>query len=88
MDRRGTSWPGSTGLSGGRLRVGTFMTAGIHLLPPALTAFRRAHPDVELTVTELRAARRGSRRWRRGEVDLALTHAYEPADAACRCRRA
>jgi DNA-binding transcriptional LysR family regulator len=42
-----------TGLSGGRLLVGTFTTVGIHLLPPVLSAFRRAHPEVELiTVAE------------------------------------
>src|SRR6478609_6556354 len=39
---------GLTGLSGGTLRLGTFQTAGTHLLPPVLSAFRRAHPDVAL----------------------------------------
>lgn len=66
------------GLSGGRLRVATFTTAGIHLLPPALSAFRRAHPDVELTVTDLEPPH-GVAAVASGEVDLALTHAYEPA---------
>ncbi|MFE5244239.1 MULTISPECIES: LysR family transcriptional regulator [unclassified Streptomyces] len=66
------------GLSGGRLRVGTFVTAGIHLLPPVLTAFRRAHPDVELTVTDYEPPA-GVAAVAAGEVDLALTHAYEPA---------
>ncbi|MFF2537428.1 LysR family transcriptional regulator [Streptomyces cyaneofuscatus] len=46
------------GLSGGRLRVGTFTTAGVHLLPPGGIAAVTA-----------------------GEVDLALTHTYEPAVA-------
>ncbi|ATL25395.1 LysR family transcriptional regulator [Streptomyces formicae] len=68
------------GLSGGRLRVGTFTTAGIHLLPPVLTAFRRAHPDVELTVAGYEPPF-GVAAVAAGEVDLALTHAYEPADA-------
>ncbi|NEB77966.1 LysR family transcriptional regulator [Streptomyces sp. SID14478] len=68
-----------TGLSGGRLRLGTFTTAGMHLLPPALTAFRRAHPDVDLTVTDYEpplgiAAVAG------GAADVALTHAYAPAE--------
>ncbi|MFG2222375.1 LysR family transcriptional regulator [Streptomyces sp. NPDC048644] len=67
------------GLSGGRLRVGTFMTAGTHLLPPALSAFRRAHPDVELSVTEYEPPL-GMRAVALGEVDLALTHAYAPGD--------
>lgn len=68
------------GLSGGRLRVGTFTTAGIHLLPPVLTAFRRAHPDVELTVAGYEPPF-GVAAVAAGEVDLSLTHAYEPADA-------
>ncbi len=69
-----------TGLSGGRLRVGTFVTAGIHLLPPVLTAFRRAHPDVELAVTDYEPPA-GVAAVAAGDVDLALTHAYEPAAA-------
>ncbi|MFE7485271.1 LysR family transcriptional regulator [Streptomyces sp. NPDC057552] len=69
-----------SGLSGGRLRVGTFTTAGVHLLPPVLSAFRRAHPDVELTVTEYEPPG-GVAAVVAGEVDLALTHTYEPAVA-------
>ncbi|MEI5102440.1 LysR family transcriptional regulator [Streptomyces sp. PmtG] len=67
------------GLSGGRLRIGTFTTAGIHLLPPAFTAFRRAHPDVELTVADYEPPL-GVAAVAAGEADLALTHTYEPAD--------
>ncbi|WP_028815171.1 LysR family transcriptional regulator [Streptomyces flavidovirens] len=66
------------GLSGGRLRVGTFTTAGIHLLPPVLSAFRRAHPDVELAVADYEPPD-GVSAVASGAVDLALTHAYEPA---------
>lgn len=66
------------GLSGGRLRVGTFTTAGIHLLPPVLSAFRRAHPAVELAVAEYEPPD-GVSAVASGAVDLALTHAYEPA---------
>ncbi|WP_328908841.1 LysR family transcriptional regulator [Streptomyces sp. NBC_00234] len=69
-----------SGLSGGRLRVATFTTAGIHLLPPVLSAFRRAHPDVELTVADFEPPS-GVAAVASGEVDLALTHAYEPAVA-------
>ncbi|MFC5200075.1 MULTISPECIES: LysR family transcriptional regulator [Streptomyces] len=68
-----------TGLSGGTLRLGTFQTAGIHLLPPVLSAFRRAHPDVELTVANYEPPD-GVSAVAAGEVDLALTHTYEPAD--------
>lgn len=72
---------GLTGLAGGRLRIATFMTAGTHLLPPALSAFRRAHPDVELSVTEYEPPG-GMEAVARGAVDLALTHVYEPGEAA------
>jgi DNA-binding transcriptional LysR family regulator len=70
-----------TGLSGGRLRLGTFTTAGMHLLPPALTAFRRAHPDVELAVSAYEPPY-GIEAVAAGEVDLALTHTYTPAPPA------
>lgn len=69
------------GLSGGRLRVGTFTTVGVHLLPPVLSAFRRAHPDVELAVAEYEPPG-GVVAVAAGEADLALTHAYEPAEPA------
>lgn len=67
-----------TGLSGGTLRLGTFQTAGIQLLPPVLSAFRRAYPDVELSVA-FHDPPDGITAVAAGEVDLALTHAYEPA---------
>jgi DNA-binding transcriptional LysR family regulator len=68
-----------TGLSGGTLRLGTFQTAGIHLLPPVLSAFHRAHPDVELTVADYEPPD-GIAAVAAGDVDLALTHSYEPAE--------
>ncbi|MEU6349703.1 LysR family transcriptional regulator [Streptomyces sp. NPDC047072] len=68
-----------TGLSGGQLRLGTFQTAGIQLLPPVLSAFRRAHPDVELTVSFYEPPA-GVTAVASGAIDLALTHTYEPAE--------
>jgi len=68
-----------SGLSGGTLRLGTFPTAGIHLLPPVLSAFRRAHPEVELAVDQYEPPD-GVTAVAEGRVDLALTHAYEPSD--------
>ncbi|WP_419992930.1 LysR family transcriptional regulator [Streptomyces boninensis] len=69
------------GLCGGRLRIGSFMTAGTHLLPPVLSAFRREHPDVQLHVAEYEPPH-GVAAVARGEADLALTHAYDPAPTA------
>ncbi|MFE7776905.1 LysR family transcriptional regulator [Streptomyces sp. NPDC057445] len=79
MDRARHELARLAGLSGGRLRVGTFTTAGVHLLPPVLSSFRRSHPDVELTVAEYEPPD-GVAAVASGEVDLALTHAYEPAE--------
>lgn len=46
-----------------------------------LSAFRRAHPDVELTVAEYEPPG-GVTAVATGEVAVALTHAYEPAGPA------
>jgi len=40
------------GLGAGRLRVGAFPTAVAALVPRALAAFRKAHPDVTLSLVE------------------------------------
>src|SRR5947209_10231186 len=40
------------GLRGGRLRMGSFPTAGATLMPLAIARFRAAYPDVELTLAE------------------------------------
>lgn len=69
------------GVSGGRVRVGTFSTAGMHLLPPVLTAFRRAHPAVTVSVAEYEPPA-GLAAVAEGSVDLALTHTYEGAPDA------
>ncbi|SDL25437.1 LysR family transcriptional regulator [Streptomyces indicus] len=58
-------------VSGGRLRVGAFPTAGAALVPRTVAAFQERHPDVELTVAEgLTGALLG--RLDRGELDLAV----------------
>ncbi|NGO11426.1 LysR family transcriptional regulator [Streptomyces sp. HC44] len=79
MDRARHELARLAGLSGGILRLGTFQTAGIHLLPPVLSAFHRAHPDVELTVADYEPPD-GIAAVAAGRVDLALTHSYEPAE--------
>jgi len=81
MERARHELAGLSGLSGGRLRVGTFTTAGIHLLPPVLSAFRRAYPGVELSVAEYEPPG-GVTAVATGEADVALTHTYEPAEPA------
>src|SRR3954466_15936209 len=39
-------------LTGGRLRIGSFQTANVTLVPRAIAAFARAHPHVELSLVE------------------------------------
>lgn len=76
---------GLTGLSGGTLRLGTFQTAGTHLLPPVLSAFRRAHPDVALAVADYEP-RSGSRRSRQARWTWPSRTPTGPP-RRCRCRR-
>jgi DNA-binding transcriptional LysR family regulator len=55
----------------GRLRIGTFPTAGATVLLDALTRFHERHPDVELAVLEAPSSACLTR-LRAGELDLAL----------------
>ncbi|MDI6099308.1 LysR substrate-binding domain-containing protein [Actinoplanes sp. NEAU-A12] len=65
------------GLRGGTVRVAAFATAGTSFVIPALTAFRRRWPDVDLHFTELESDE-ALPRVRAGEIDLAVTHEYTP----------
>jgi DNA-binding transcriptional LysR family regulator len=65
------------GLHGGTVRVATFVTAGTSFVIPALTAFRRRYPGVEMHFTELESSE-ALPRVRAGEIDLAVTHEYTP----------
>src|SRR5436305_12616456 len=59
------------GLSGGRLRLAAFQSAGATLVPRALAEFHRRHPDVELSIAhkEQDAALDALRE---GEIDIAV----------------
>lgn len=59
------------GVRSGRLRVASFPSAGATLMPLAVARFRRAHPDVALTLAEGEPEEIGPR-LRAGEFDLAL----------------
>ena len=63
-------------LRAGRLRLAAFPTAGSVLAPPAIAAFRAAHPAVELSLDEAEpvAAVEGLRD---GRFDLALVFEYD-----------
>ncbi|MBK1789122.1 LysR substrate-binding domain-containing protein [Prauserella cavernicola] len=62
------------GLRGGRLRVSAFGTAAGFTVP-ALAAFQRHHPAVELTFVELEPEQ-AVPAVHAGEVDIAVTHQY------------
>jgi DNA-binding transcriptional LysR family regulator len=59
------------GLHGGRLRVGAFPSANATLIPLALSAFDRAHPDVCLSLVEARSPECGALLGS-GELDIAV----------------
>ena len=74
-------------LRGGRLRMGSFATAGATLMAEAIASFRASYPAVELTLAEDEPERIAPR-LRTGELDLALLFEFEGqeplvADATC-----
>lgn len=60
----------------GRLRLGAFPSAARTLLPPALVALGRDHPDLELMVDEIDPADAAGL-LRTGDLDAALTQDYD-----------
>ena len=68
------------GLRAGRLAVGAGPTAGVYLLPAAIVAFRRAHPDVRFTA-ETEGADVLRQRLLDGRIDLAVTESPVAASA-------
>src|ERR1700759_1864858 len=68
------------GLSGGRLRMASFPTAGATLMPLAIARFRGAHPGVGLSLAEGEPEEIAPR-LRAGELDLALLFEFRGAGA-------
>ena len=66
------------GLRGGRLRLGSFPSAGVTLVPQAAAAFRERYPGVELQLVEAEPED-ALPLLRAGEIDLTLAYDYEPA---------
>lgn len=60
-----------SGLSRGRVRLGTTPTLGGHLLPRVISGFFRKYPGLELTITE-DGSDHLARELERGQIDLAL----------------
>jgi len=69
------------GLKTGIVRMAGFSSACATILPTAIATFVREHPNVAVTLTEMRpnAARSALRA---GDLDLAVTYEYPPAAPA------
>lgn len=65
------------GLRAGRVRLGTFESAGSTLVPPAFAEFRRRHPAIELSML-LGEDEDNLPRLRDGELDLVLVEEATP----------
>ena len=63
-------------LSAGRLRVGTFSSAGAAMVVDALRVFRKAHPAVDVSITEIGMPSALARSLRRGDLDLGVSFDY------------
>lgn len=59
-----------------RLRIGAFQAAGLHLLPPALTALRHRHPDADLSVSDI-TSDQGVPAVAAGDLDLAVIASWD-----------
>ncbi len=59
-----------------RLRVGAFQAAALHLLPPAMTALRHQHAEVDLSVTDIQSSD-AIRLVDRGDLDLAVLASWD-----------
>jgi DNA-binding transcriptional LysR family regulator len=70
------------GLEGGRLRLASFASAAVSVVPRAITRFRECHPAVELSIAMLDPAY-SLPQLISGELDMALSHDSEAgADSA------
>ena len=67
-----------TGARLSRLRMGSFPSGGAALMPLAVARFRRAHPDVPVTLIEGEPSEIAPR-LRAGELDLALLFGFPGA---------
>jgi DNA-binding transcriptional LysR family regulator len=71
------------GLEGGELRIASFPSASVTVLTAALSAFRRDHPKVRLTVTEAEPEE-STRMLKAADIDIGIVFDYpllaEPED--------
>jgi DNA-binding transcriptional LysR family regulator len=63
-------------LSAGSLRVGTFSSAGAAMVVDALRAFRKSHPDVDVSIKEIGMPSALTRSLRAGDLDVGVSFDY------------
>jgi DNA-binding transcriptional LysR family regulator len=81
LDSASAALASARGQLTGRLRIGAFPTAMRTVVPPALVNVGRAHPGLELLVTELDPAAMAAA-LRAGALDVGLLHEYDFVPAA------
>lgn len=64
-----------------RVRVGVSQTAAAEIMPPALQAFREAHPAVEVVLSEVDDSADVANILRKGQLDLAFAHNPAPQES-------
>jgi DNA-binding transcriptional LysR family regulator len=64
--------------TGGKVRLGAFISAAASIVPPALARLRATHPAVHITLREIEQSETYALLFQ-GEVDLAITFDYEHA---------
>ena len=69
---------GAVGEASTRLRIGTFGSAAIRLLPDAMTALRHRHPESDLSIEEVTSTV-GGERVAAGVLDVAVVATYDNA---------
>ena len=79
LDRAESDIAAIAGLQSGRVRLMAFPSSSATLVPRALAALRRDHPDITVTFTEAEPPE-SLAALRAGEVDLALAFSYEGTD--------
>src|SRR5207248_2828672 len=62
------------GLQRGQLTIWTLPTPGQNLLPPFLAAFRRAHPQIDITLREALPARAVAEAVAAAQADIGVVH--------------
>ena len=68
-------------VAAGRLRLGTFSSAGATVVVDALTAFRAQHPGVDVSIAEISMPSAIVRAVRDGELDIGITFDYPESSA-------